>query len=450
MLINAVISNFMSIGENRKLSMVSGKARSKREHLLKDKKFNLLRLSTVYGANASGKSNLISSFEFAQKSIIKEIPKGYTNEYNRTYVDNINKPSHFEFEIKVDNSYYSYGFEIILNKGSIVSEWLYECFPNDIKNKKIFERDLINKEFSIGSFKNSSTINRIAIYFDDVKNLDTVLFLSEMNRNKSDLYKEKNELTVFNDVYKWFKYSLDINYPNRLFSNYSYFLKTAKTEEICEMIKKFDTGITSFEIIDAKQDELNNKVPKDILKKITEELEEDISVSKKEGKDISSIGAILRGDKDFYILEVNEEYDIEIKTVEFRHGDCGTFRLYEESDGTRRILELIEILFSENDDKVYIIDEIDRSLHPLLTQQFIKAYIDSLEDRKIQLIVTTHESRLLDLDLLRRDEIWFMNKNSRGDSELYSLEQYNERFDKKIDKAYLAGRYGAIPSFREE
>ncbi len=449
MLIKVIISNFMSIGPLQELSMISGKVRGKRDHLHISKDINLLRFSAIYGANASGKSNLISALEFAQQSITEEIPKGYVNKYNRTNPDNITKPSHFEFEIKIDKKFYSYGFEIILDKSSIVSEWLYELSTENHKTE-IFYRNLSNNKFSLGKyFKNDDVINRLRIYFDDTKLEDSVLFLSEMNRNKSDLYKRKGEMEVFKNVYKWFEATMDINYPDRVFSNYSYFMKKAHSEEICETIKAFDTGITNFKIIDAKKEELTNTVPANVLKSIFEELEKEITKYKKQNKEVS-LGTLLRGDREFYIFEVTKEYEIEIKTIEFEHGLCGTYKLSEESDGTRRILELIEILFSENDNRVFIIDEIDRSLHPLLTKQFIKSYLKSLENRKIQLIVTTHESRLLDLDLLRRDEIWFMNKNSNGCSELYSLEQFNERFDKKIDKAYLDGRYSAIPNFIEE
>ncbi|BDR75128.1 transporter [Clostridium tetani] len=450
MLVRFKISNFVSIGELQELSMISGKVRGKREHLHISKNINLLRLTTIYGANASGKSNLISGLEFAQKVIVKEIPKGYVNKYNRTKKSNINVPSYFEFEIKVDKKYYSYGFEIILNKSSIISEWLYELYP-DNHREKIFYRNLNDKRSSLGEyFKDKEVIDRLNIYFDDVKLQDNVLFLSEMNRNKTELYKKKSKMMVFYNVYKWFEKNLDINYPNKVFSNYSYFMKKTNSKEICETIKAFDTGITNFKIIDAKREDLSNTIPANILREIYEELEEEITEIKKQNTNEEYPGALLRGDKDFYIFEVTKDYNIEIKTIEFEHGSCGTYKLSEESDGTRRILELIEILFSENDDKVYIIDEIDRSLHPLLTKQFIKSYLNSLGKRKTQLIVTTHESRLLDLDLLRRDEIWFMNKNYEGNSEIYSLEQYNERFDKKIDKAYLGGTYGAIPTFIEE
>ena len=85
-------------------------------------------------------------------------------------------------------------------------------------------------------------------------------------------------------------------------------------------------------------------------------------------------------------------------------------------------------------------------MHPKVTVKFISLFLERAKKYNNQLIVTTHESRLLDFEILRRDEIWFVNKDENG-SKLYSLEQYNERFDKKIDKAYLDGRYGGVPIF---
>jgi AAA15 family ATPase/GTPase len=82
-----------------------------------------------------------------------------------------------------------------------------------------------------------------------------------------------------------------------------------------------------------------------------------------------------------------------------------------------------------------------------LTYKFIQEFLNAALKRNIQLIITTHESRLLDLGLLRQDEIWIANKNTAGETELYSLDEYNLRFDKKVDKAYLEGRYGGIPNF---
>ena len=106
----------------------------------------------------------------------------------------------------------------------------------------------------------------------------------------------------------------------------------------------------------------------------------------------------------------------------------------------------MEILIA-GENKTYVIDELDRCLHPSLTYKFVETYLQIAAQKNIQLIVTTHESRLLDFDLLRRDEIWFINKRTTGESDIYSLEEYNTRFDQKIDKAYLDGRYGGVPIF---
>lgn len=448
MLIKVKIENFMSIGALQEFSMVAGKVRGKREHLLTNKKISILRFSALYGANASGKSNFINALDFSQKVIVDGIPKGFTEKYNRTNEKNRSKVSHFEFEIRVDNKFYNYGFEILLNENSITKEWLYEI--NQECSLKIFTRDLLKKEYSIGKyFKTDEVIKRLHIYFDDTKTDEAVLFLSVMNRDKSEMYKRKSELSAFKNINDWFKFDLDINYPDRPFSTYSYFMTKSNSEEICNTINKFSTGITNFKIIDAKREDITNSIPDNLLKKVREDIEKEITRAKKEASSTSDIGVFLRGDKEFFIFEVDDNYNMVTKTIEFEHGSYGTFNICEESDGTRRILELVEILFAENNNKIYIIDEIDRSLHPLLTYKFIESYINSLGKKNIQLIVTTHESRLLNLDLLRRDEIWFVNKTSNNESEIYSLEQYNERFDKRIDKSYLLGRYNAIPIFNE-
>ena len=101
---------------------------------------------------------------------------------------------------------------------------------------------------------------------------------------------------------------------------------------------------------------------------------------------------------------------------------------------------------NKDTERVYLIDELDRCFHPELTYKFVERFLNFTNNNS-QLIVTTHESRLLNFDLLRRDEIWFANREKNGPTELYSLERYNERFDKKIDKAYLEGRYGGVPLF---
>ena len=155
----------------------------------------------------------------------------------------------------------------------------------------------------------------------------------------------------------------------------------------------------------------------------------------------------MRSRENFFIITLSRDEGIRCSTIEFTHGNKGIpFSLNEESDGTVRILDLLEILIA-GENKTYVIDELDRCLHPMLSYKFVETFFRLAEKKNIQLIVTTHESRLMDFDLLRRDEIWFINKKKNGESDIYSLEEYNARFDQKIDKAYMEGRYGGVPIF---
>lgn len=446
MLIEFSVENFTSIDKMQNFYMTTGKVRSKMEHLYRDNKLNLLRFSAIYGSNASGKSNFVNAIEFAQSTILYNIQKGYVNSYNRTNKHNAVKPTLFEFKIKLKTKLYKYGFKIFLNKSSICAEWLYDISSKN-KETLVFERDLIDNNYNLGKLSSKSkAADRIKIYFEDTKKVDDILFLHEMNRNKEELYKQDSKLNIFKDVYKWFKYSLDVNYPDRPISNFSYFTSNEQSEEVEEILKYFGQGIIDFNVVDANKEDCS-RLPDDILKKFQEHAESQLVKAQKSGQKIKSISGMIRGDKDIFIIEVDIQCNVRIKTIKFNHGKAGIYDISEESDGTRRILELIEILFSNNKNKVYVIDEIDRSLHPAMTKEFIEYYLKTLKERNVQLIVTTHELQLLNLNVLRRDEIWFINKDDAGNSELYSLEAFNERFDTRVDKAYLQGRYHAIPNF---
>lgn len=441
MLIRFNVSNFLSFNEMQEFSMIGGKVRSKTEHLYDDNKLKLLKFAAIYGANASGKSNLISAMDFARTMILGNFPEGSINKYHKTIEENKNLPSYFEFEIKLDDRYFAYGFEIILNQRNIVDEWLVELLPTG-NEREIFTRNVKDKTYSIGEyFKDKEIINRLELYAQDVKSDGSTLYLTIMNTNKADLYKENVELSVLKNVYNWFDLQLDINYPDNPITNYSYFITKKNIEEISDIISAFGTGISKFNIVEMSIDTVLQNIPAPILKNVMKELE-------KHRKPNLKSSLILKRKKEFFIFDVDKDDEVSVKTIEFQHiNTTALFRLSEESDGTARLLDLIEVLLSDNKNKVYVIDEIDRCLHPQLTYKFVESYLNISKNSQRQLIVTTHESHLLDFDLLRRDEIWFVNKDKNGHSSMYSLEAYNERFDKKIDKAYLEGRYGGVPVF---
>ena len=446
MLVRFSVGNFLSFKEVQEFSMIKGKPKSKSERVLDADKLKLLKFAAVFGANASGKSNLISSFKYAQTAIVLGVPNKGQASYFKIDASYANKPSYFEFEILLNNNNYAYGFEIFLEKSQIVSEWLVQLSPTG-NDKTIFSRDVLNGKFQSDLKVTSQTLrNKYNVYSDDSKNNTEILFLNEMNRSKGELYKEKSGLSVFKDVFDWFVEKLDVNYPNRPISDYSYFRDAENKEEVCRVIRSLGTGITNYDERKSSLEQLQQQLPKVVFESLEEDIKEWTIAKKKErkGKKVSSMS--IRINDMYYVISMNKNNEIEVTTIVFNHGNDAIFDFSEESDGTRRILDLVEILFS-GEGKVYFIDEIDRSLHPQLTYKFIQEFLTAAQKRNIQLVITTHESRLLDFGLLRQDEIWIANKLISGATELYSLDEYNVRFDKKVDKAYLEGRYGGVPIF---
>ena len=133
-----------------------------------------------------------------------------------------------------------------------------------------------------------------------------------------------------------------------------------------------------------------------------------------------------------------------------RHGtDESSYEYGEESDGTRRLIELLDIILNDDGEKVFIVDELDRSLHPQMTKKFVETFLKFSKNMNTQLIITTHDSNLMDLTLLRRDEIWFAERDWDSTTSLYSLEKFKARYDTIAAKNYLSGRYGAVPVFKD-
>lgn len=455
MLIRFNVKNFLSFdkqadGKSEEFTMVAGKVRSKEERLYKDENIKLLKFTALYGANASGKSNFIKALNFMQETVVTgKLPVRYSNFYCKTAEDNKNKESYFEIQLLINNKYYLYGFTVLLSTGEFLSEWLYEVSKD--REIRIFERDIANGIFDINPIQDKSLAVKFDVYTDDIKKNSGQLFLYFMNDNKDNLHQDfKNEylIEVFKKVYDWFAKVLDINYPDRPISSSLYLTDKKKLKLASELLKAFDTGINELQLVDVHIDNIKgDNIPQDVIEKLVSEMEADFKEIKNKKK-VKQVRIVLRSKKDYYIFSGTSADDIKCQSLKFRHNNISSlFDLIEESDGTIRILELLDIILSE-EKKVYVIDELDRCLHPNLTYKFIQTFFKYVANKlDVQLIVTTHESRLLDFNLLRRDEIWFIDKKLEGNCDIYSLDEYNERFDKKIDKAYLEGRYGGVPLF---
>ena len=186
----------------------------------------------------------------------------------------------------------------------------------------------------------------------------------------------------------WIVKALDVNYPDMPISNYSYMADTDNVEEVCKMIDAFGTGITGFKMIEISVEKVLSHLPQEFREKVLRDLEQHLAEAEKEQGNYFK-GLIMRSSKDFFIIRIKGN-EVSCQTIQFEHGKKNIlFSLDEESDGTIRVLDLLEILLSDSG-MTYVIDELDRCLHPSLTYKFVEVFLQMAAWNDIQLIVTTH------------------------------------------------------------
>ena len=441
MLISFSVANFLSFKEKQTIYLNAGLVRKKAERLYKDKAGNrLVKFVALFGANASGKSNLIEAIEFSRHFILRGFPAESTKLYCRIDDDWCKKSTLFEYTLLIAGRMFRYSITCNLDQRVVETELLIEIIKGE--ERVIFSRDISSKAYTILKFKDHHLNAKLEIYASDIKEEKEILFLYVLNQNKAALYTDHIEARVFKLLFAWFENQLSVNFPNRMISPYSYFLSTENREIISKILQAYDTGITGYSIVDNTNEMLKAQIPEDVYKTIVSDL-----LKMRESKKEDTPSIILRGPREFFILKLDKDDNLISETLQFSHkASSSTFGIDEESDGTTRLMDLMTVLFDKRDEAVYVIDEIDRCLHPQLITRFVMDFLYLAGRRNIQLIVTTHESSLLDFEILRKDEIWFVNKED-GVSHLYPLEDFSERFDKKIEYAYKNGEYKAKPNF---
>ena len=442
------VSNFLSFDTKQELVLFAGKTRKNPGRIYTNRRLRLVKCQTLFGANGSGKSNLIKALLFLQTMVIKGFPRGFSNSYCRLSEENRSTPSEFELEMICEDKRIRFGFTAMLHTGSILTEWLYEITPSGL-HKYMYQRDNSAETFIIGDyFKLKSSIAKIQSYGEDSANDPDNLFLTIINQNKQKMYTEYPELSILRSVYNLID-SLVISFPGHMLKGYTYSPKS-DLEEIAEILNALGTGISHIKYVDVSPEIVKTKLPEEIYNDIIVDLEKENAKNKKEGK-TASPSILAKAFKQFYIFVMNPDNTLTIKTIEFEHeANDVFFNLHEESDGTARLLDLIEILLKVSNDSIYIIDEIDRCLHPSMTTKIISLFLEMAERRNTQLIVTTHESRLLKEDILRSDEISFMLKTPTGSTIVKPLEQYKLRSDKRYYEALFDGKNEVLPRFKEE
>lgn len=444
MLIKLSVENYKSFDQKVELSMLSSsKLQGNKAHRLMIKQTKILKNAVIYGANASGKSNLVSIFTFIKNVLIEGLTIKTMGDFCRNKDDNKNRPSVFELQFTVKDKFYAYGFSAILSQSRITEEWLYELMQ-DGSAHQLFIREnslppVLGENIRLASFEK----NRFKVYSEDFINRDSELFLTEMNRGKK--YEDNSKLKFFSDSFNAIIKNIVVISPNMGLSNTDSYYNFESLEHITKLIQTFDTGITNLKTKQITLNEMSEMMPFDVLQDIFEHMQNQMQTL-----NLPTIEMTWRAPSGFLNIKLKENEEPIITTLILKHGNSNfDFSFSDESDGTKRLFDLIDMILTNKNDTVFIVDELERSLHPKLTEHFLKLFMKAHEDKNIQLVFTTHEDTIMNQDLFRRDEIWFMERDINNSSIIYSLDRFKERYDKKLNKAYLEGRYGAIPIFDE-
>ena len=393
MLLEFSCSNHRSIRDEILFSAIAGTDRTHAENIEKLADIEILKSSVVYGANGSGKSNFIDAISFVKNLVSNSINhqpgQGILQVPHK--LDGYERKSNYKLQFIVDGIRYAFGFS--LKNMLVVEEYLY-YFPNG-RQTKIFERT--NEDYSAGrNFR-----NRFNSCKDVLKPNRLMLSCAAVTA----AYRFFNdELVIYSSVNQdnWMNYSL-----HQINAN----------EHIKAIVLKFldalGTGI------------------KDIRVDI-----------KKEDLDISHLPPVLSDEFKKILLQQK----VDAISAKILYEEFETDLISEESTGIKKLFGLlcpfIDIMVNG---KVLVCDELESNLHESLLFGLVKQFVNIRGSKPAQLIFTTHETGLLNLDLFRRDQIWFTQKDRYGATELYSLAEYKVRNDASFEKDYLSGKYGAIP-----
>lgn len=437
MLIRFVVENVFSFGERKEFNMLPYKRlKTLKKHLYKRSDIDILKMASLYGANGAGKSNLIKAFSLFQKLILKEdIPLPLKDSHFKLDSKKRNEDQLFAIEFIQDATPYYYA--LMLSNDIIKKEELYQSGLGKTDDELIYERETDED--------GNSSINFFDEFGKSEKNqLLKSLLLEEFVQPNEPILKllsnrENKALNTIKIAYKWFEDTLQIITPDskpRALAHWIDMDKEFKRYAI-DLMCSFNLGISSLSTDKKEINKFFGEDDSDAVDLFTKKIEES-------PRNMLEFGV---GGKDIVI--VKEDDDIFVKEIQVGHQGIQDnnvmFDLDDESDGTIRLLDFVPA-FKEviSKRKVFIVDEFERSIHPLLIKELVSKFsLD--EDTQGQLVFTTHESNLLDQELFRQDEIWFVEKDNTGSSDLYSLSEFSEHKSIDIRKGYLSGRYGSIP-----
>ena len=404
MLIQFSVENYLSIKNKVVLSLLASNDTEHQEHLISfGRKGNYLKSAVIYGANASGKSNVLNAFWFVVNYVLTSHEKQLNKRTGRIpfKFDRMTpeQPSSFELIFTVHGIRYAYGFSA--TDTEITEEYLY-FYPNG-RQALIFERKNANQYRFTVDVELQNTLKE--------RNSHNKLYLSTAANWNYDKVKP---------VFKWFA-SCAVITRNSISDAYGLDAEQLRDETyraaIASMLRVADFGIQS------------------------------LSIREMDGSPAAAVMIPSKADTYANIDAVHVVQDKNGNQIPY------TLNMTEESDGTNSYFKLVGVVKEILDQgSLLVADEMDAHLHPLLTKHLVSLFNSTeLNPNGAQLIFTSHNTNLLDLDVFRRDQIWFTEKDEKfAATDLFSLYDFSIRKDAKVEKGYLIGRYGAIPFIKEE
>ena len=427
MIVSFSIENWMSFRNRATLSMVASRERQHGERVTRLPKYQmrLLPAAAVYGGNASGKTNLFKALAFARTQVVRGTPPDTRIPVHPFLLERgfAKKPCRFEFELLIGEVIYAFSFA--MTREVVLEERL-------VRISSTGERTLYDRRNGQITFDQSLEEDPQFLRFAFRGTRDNQLFLTNSVSQK---------LQQFRPIQDWFKNTLKMVAPDARFGGGVLFFDEDHplTMTLNEMLGNLDTGISHLG---------SEQVPSENIQ-IPEALEGEIQEQLGEGR------AVLAEDEannQFLMTRKDGELVVKKRVTVHRMTD-GTearFEVSEESDGSQRLIDLLPAfldLSSDDSNRVYVIDQVDRSLHTLLTRRLLEDYLGTRSsDTRTQLLLTTHDVLLMDQRWLRRDEMWATERDASGGSSLFSFSEYRDvRYDKDIRKSYLQGRLGGVP-----
>lgn len=439
MLVRFTVENILSIRDREELSLVASRLRGHEDHIIRPEDsdgFALLKVAVIYGANASGKTNLVRALDTAQRFILRplEAEKPIPIIPFKLDDERVGARSRFEFEIKCKGRYFAYGF--VVSQERVEEEWLYRVGQQT--EQPIFTRQ--RNKFAFPGMVFLDKEHEQFTSFTAKGTLPNRLFLTECRER--NVKNNVPEAAFLFDVLDWFDNTLTVVFPHSKYTGLAFRIHENNDfkQKLTSYLKCFDTGIEAIDL--EKEDFAAIKLPAEVKQ-----------LAKKAAAEHGQI--LLTDEQNSHWLIESKDSSLIAWRLVARHTSRNakslvTFDLKEESDGTRRLMDLVPAMMALLDGgRVFVIDELDRSLHPDIAHTYIDNFLRYSQGRESQLIVTTHETTLLEQKFLRADEIWMVDKGADQATKLVALAEYKEAQIKDVAKDYRQGRFGGVPVLRD-